>query len=504
MMGKITTGFQPNLSELEAIANQIGNEDSEQLIIPDSVYDNLPLSMGSLCEFFEKGHDRDVFLTAMLCGDSGILSNVVFQNSSDFHYINLFALITAPAGNGKGSAKWVEKLYRDIDDRILAESEEEVLEWHRANLVAQTDGKAVKSAIAPTRKTLYLAVDTSARAFIDRLRANDGAGIIFDTETATMLNAAKQDWGNTIQTYLKGFENETITIDRKGCDPIRITNPRFSAFISGTPEATKRLINSPENGLFSRFIHYYFNAPAIWKAHQPTEQSMRRDSAFQDAAKKRNELHKKLCSSQIPLFVNILSEQWEEIDCTFRNKLTVLFSQGANPLLSATVKRSAVICEKICCILAVLRHFESGTLEMTISPSTKDVTCAIQLTHTYFAHALRVASSESGILKVTSDSGISGESLLLWEVLPDDIFGVPEIEIAAPELKGKDRTRQRRMKELIEAGLVERVDKTHFKKLDADSRQRRQPTTEPVITEKENRVILEDQIEPENTKLVFS
>jgi len=221
----------------------------DSLIIPQSVYDNLPGLLSDICEHFAVGFERDVFLTAAITVCSGILSNVIFHHRDKWYHLNLYALIVASAGSGKGDAGLAWNLAELIDDRVYKESEAAIAEWETLrdsvdaiksrNKKLKPDAKAEPVPDLPARpplRTLRIAVNSSARGFIDRLQANGGAGVLSDPELKTLNIARKQEWGDS-EVYLKGFQNEDVDLDRAGGVCIRIRKPHwFGEIISASRE----------------------------------------------------------------------------------------------------------------------------------------------------------------------------------------------------------------------------------------------------------------------------
>jgi Protein of unknown function (DUF3987) len=282
--------------------NQEGAPDDEQLLIPESVFDSLPQPLRTLCAFFEDGFERDVFLTAALAVTSGILSEVIYKHRDGWKGVNLFAMVIAPPSSGKGDAAHAKRLGEKIDARLLEESVCNISEWEqlkkrveaieRYNATHKDQKEVPEIGAKPPFRRLFIAANASHRAQLDRLRDNNGTGMIFDTELITFLTANGQDWGQAYDNYLKAFHNKTISLDRAGDVSRVVSNPRFGVFLSGTPNSLARMFKSGvEDGLFSRFMPYVFAVKPVWRSQAPQQGFDAREAAFETAATLFDELH---------------------------------------------------------------------------------------------------------------------------------------------------------------------------------------------------------------------
>jgi hypothetical protein len=95
--------------------------------------------------------------------------------------------------------------------------------------------------------------------------------------------------------------------------------------------------------------------------------------------------------------------------------------------LHASLRRDAVIAQRIACILAVLRNAEEVGSLNSLNPSDEDVEIGISLALVYLAHAFRVADK----LPVPAKSELSGPQLQFLATLPErgskhDYYAVAE------------------------------------------------------------------------------
>jgi hypothetical protein len=453
----------PFTSDIDGKTDGLAPESDMRLSIPQTVYDGLPGILRDICDYFPDGHERDVVLTSLLVVSSGILGNVRFPHKDRWYHVNLFALITADTGSGKGNAALGEKLYEQIENRLKAQHDAALADWEAkkkeieaVKLRNKTHSRTKEEleevpelGPKPPLHTLTLAANSSARGFIDRLEMNNGAGIQVETETMTLNINRKQDWGES-DLYLKAFHNDTIKLDRKGGECVRIRDPHFATIMTGTPNATRELIPSAEDGLFSRFIHYQYQAPAVWHSQRPTKLSEARDQTLKMAGVSMDQLHQYL-EAKGQLVVRIPDKQWDIIDRMCSAATEVLVLNRSNTFLHASVRRAAIIAARIACILAVLRHFERGFLgeKASIETDETDMHCATLLASTYLAHAIELATK----LRVEAKANLSGAELTVYTSLPQEPEKVTTKDLS--ECTGFDiRKVQRILRTLKSKGCV--------------------------------------------------
>jgi Protein of unknown function (DUF3987) len=454
----------PFTSDIGDKTEGLAPDADERLTIPQSVYEELPGVLSKVCEYFPEGYERDVFFTGAIVVCSGVLSRVKFPHRDKKYHLNLYALITAGTGSGKGDAVLAEKLCAQIEKRLQEEWQTDMAEWKAKR--KEVEAIKVKNRIhaqkkepledapelgpQPQLRTISIAANSSARGFIDRLAINKGEGVLFETETKTLLITRKQDWGET-EAYLKGFHNEPFKLDRKGGECIRIPVPHFAAIFTGTPQATIQFIPSAEDGLFSRFMHYRYEPPTTWRSQRPTRRHEARDVALNHAGRTMDELRQYLAGRREFLFVRLSEKQWDMIDDEFRGATEALDANGSDKFLLANVRRSALIAARISCILAVLRHFENDLLaeQDEITVEDREVQSAITLARTYLAHAIELA----GTLKVPAQSNLTGHELSIFMVIPEEPASITSEEIAI-KTGSSLRKVQRTLKTLMPKGCL--------------------------------------------------
>jgi hypothetical protein len=421
--------------------NQTANVDDEGLF-PQSVYNNLPTLLKNSCAVFNDRHEKDIFLLGALTVIGGAFHNLYAYNDVDKKRVaaNLFSFIVAPPASGKGALNYSKKIVAKIVESFAALNK---------TLGSKETGK------------LSIPGNISSAGLIKLLQQNKGAGIIVESEIDTLVNVMKQDWGNYSDILRSAFENESTSLYRKTeKEHIEVESVKLSLAVSGTPNQFKSLMGSTENGLFSRGCYYVFDNPShqlacFGRMKQVAAKDL--DDLFADFAEIADtyyNAHLKYDRIEV-----IFSEsQLNEIQTALQAEYNRISKFGE---LSSNIKRSFVIAMKVATILTFLAECETGSVNEKLDCSKMALSVAIDfmkinLNHSYKAFEL-LPKKDKGRLKVN-------QARLHFE-LPTEFTRQEAIAIAS-QLGIKERTMDDHLKVFKEKGLVEKMDKEKYIKLD--------------------------------------
>lgn len=415
-------------------------------LLPAEVYTALPPMLGRVVAVLERDpetepHERDVFLTAALPVVAGALPNVETVGREGHEGVNLYTVIVAEAGSGKGAMRYGRDLGREIDRRLYDESVAERARWHQRC----KDGEAEPE---PSPVSFFVSGNSSARAIVDALAANP-CGVMVESEIRTVSATLKQDWGSFADILLKSFHREAVSITRKKNERVRVEHPALSVCLSGTPEAVRELIPGVEDGLFSRIAFYRFGSVERWRSQQPRAEASELHTALMLAARSLDSLHATLSQRMVPLVVELTPHQWERHTGAF----TRLFSL-TDPVLSASVKRSGVIAVRIAAVLAVLRVWEAEGSRIRereeVTVSDTEAAAGVMLAASYLRHAVAIAAS----LPKRGGTRMHGRKQAFFDALPMGVFRTAAaLEIAA-QLGIQERRAKVYLRTFTDAGLL--------------------------------------------------
>ena len=390
-----------NTAKMQSAEQQPSQPDDDPLedylkttpTIPDEVYEALPHILKEGARAFTDKRKRDVFFTGAISIISGCLPKVTGIYFNERVYPHLYTFIIAPAASGKGVLKNAKRLGDKYHQKILLQSrdgqkiyESELAEYKRLEFKKNKGEPAPEKPQPPPFKIVFIPADCSQARMVEHLQANDGQGIICETEADTMSGAKKQDWGDYSPILRSAFHHEKISISRKtGNEYVEINEPRLAVALSGTPAQAPRLISSAEDGLFSRFLFYAFKNNIEWQDPSPKSNTIVYNDHFEALSDQILQLINLL--EQSPTMVELQPSQWQIINTTFPKMLSEVVTFTSEDA-AGVVYRLGLVLFRICMIFSALRKHENGDMTETIICTDEDFNTALIIVQTYLQHSL--------------------------------------------------------------------------------------------------------------------
>ena len=445
-------------SEMQSVQSvQSGSKEDKSPMIPDEVYDNLPGTLKESCEVFS-GRERDVYLTSALSVISGGLSNVQGLYSQNIVYPNLYSFIMAPAASGKGSMNYAQSLgdcyqsileTKNLEAKANYQKDLEVYNFKKRNAKNEEAIRSLEKPEEPKFKTFFIPGNTSSAMIYKHLQFNEGSGCISETETDTLTNALKQEWGGFSDVLRKAFHHETISLSRRtDLEYSKIDEPKFSLSITGTPDQIKSILSSTQNGLASRFMFYSFNTPPKWRTTYTQNISQSKQNQF---LKFTHDLCDKF-SSQSSRQFNLTQSQGEKLDNTYKEILEEKYQSYLGDS-GSLVLRLGLITYKIAMVLSAVR-----TDEPKMECEDRDFETAMELTKVYLVHGLNVFE------KINNRENKLPLNEERWmNKLPKE-FTTGEAISIAKKLGIKERTVYKKLRDYLDNGLLKKVETGVYRK----------------------------------------
>jgi hypothetical protein len=350
-------------------------------LIPQGVYENLPRFLKECCSYFIDNRQRDVFLTASWGVLGGSFSNVQGRYSDGTLYPGLYVIIAAPPASGKGTLSLVKRLARPLHKSLSRNPTQPITQENQEENAEQRKPHAEVE-----DKLLFLPADISSAMFIELLEKNGGRGILFETEADTLVNTLKQEWGYIDANLRAGFQHEAISLARKTDKRIiKIEVPKLSMVLSGTLGQIISLIQSTDNGLFSRFIFYVYRQDFKWRDVTPCYNCPNPEDVYLKKGEELLEIVK--FTEAHPMEFILSAEQWVRFNKYFvpimREYPTIHGDDAAG-----VIARMGIITFRLAMILSIVRRWESKNPDPKLQCSDQDFTIAFQLAEIYSQHAL--------------------------------------------------------------------------------------------------------------------
>ena len=457
----IKSAYENNTSEFGKLQSvqfvQSCSKEDKSPMIPEEVYEKLPPVLRESCDVFS-GRERDVYLTSALSVISGGLSNVQGLYAQNIVYPNLYSFIIAPAASGKGSMNYAQSLgdcYQsrlettNIQARASYQKEMEVYNFKKRNARNEQDIRNLEKPEEPKFKTFFIPGNTSSAMIYKHLQFNEGSGCISETETDTLTNALKQEWGGFSDVLRKAFHHETISLSRRtDLEHAKIEEPKFSLSITGTPDQVKSILSSTQDGLASRFIFYSFNTPPKWRTTYTQNITQSKKNQF---LKFTQDLCDKFSSQSNRLF-NLTESQGQTLDNTYSELLDEKYNSYHGDSGSLVV-RHGLITYKIAMVLSAVR-----TDEPVMECEDRDFETAMELTKVYLAHGLNVFE------KINNRENKLPLNEERWmNKLPKEFTSSEAISIAK-KLGIKERTAYKKLRDYVGIGLLKKVKTGIYRK----------------------------------------
>ncbi|NNF32816.1 MAG: DUF3987 domain-containing protein, partial [Saprospiraceae bacterium] len=228
-------------------------------MIPEWIYKEIPEILKPSLILIENERERDLLFLSLLIVVSSVLGDSKTQYGSQDIFAHLYLFVVARAASGKGSMDLARLIAVRLDEYMLKQHMKE----KRSTSSIGGEEKVILISNKEDVHSLLIAGNVSSAGLTTDLLLNGGCGLIIETEADTISNSNEQKWGDTSVMLRKAFHHEMISTSRKE-ESIKIPYPRLGICLAGTPNQLTRLLQSVENGLFSRFIFYLYSTPPVW------------------------------------------------------------------------------------------------------------------------------------------------------------------------------------------------------------------------------------------------
>ena len=392
-----------------------------------STYNRLPDKLKFIGNLY-KDRNADVVLLSTITALSSLAYFMKGLYHDKYQYPNLNAFIIAPPAQGKGNAQ--------VAERICSEYE------YMFKSGYSFDNQSFRHIIAGNNSYANL---------IMSINQCSGRGLIFETEGDVVSQNFKNDWGDYTTVLRQMFHNETVRYERKtGSTAIKIKEPKLALLLTMTPGQLQALVQSRENGMFSRVLFYHYNDIFSYKSPRPnTAKTSIVDKAISDIASHYLDLHSKSSNKEIEF--DLSEDQWKYFDTVNKARFSVWPAHYGEENRDI-ITRLAIIMFKIAMVLTSTRLASSQYIKK-VKCKQDDLETAKEITNVLFYHALSVIKlMPKPRLNTSPEPPLLREILLKLEVE----FTTKEFVTQAIEHGVKERTANR---------WLTREDFTSFKKV---------------------------------------
>lgn len=425
--------------------------------LPIAVYDNLPELLSEGCNFFEDANERDLFFLGLLTAISACMPNVSGRYAKYMLQANLFLMIVAPAASGKGNLTWSFKAVEDIIRRSDEEFDEEMLRYQDA--LEQPEGPKPKK---PVYKSLMIPGNSSAPAVMQALSENGGRGLIFETEADTIANTMQNDWGNYSDIVRRAFHHERLSFRRRHENQhYTIKHSYLSIVLSGTPDQVRSLLQSTENGFFSRILFYDFKSKLEFRDPFDNDNDTVFLNYMESRLPQRIKALYERCNSLERVEFTITQDQRCQFNASFKQWLLESeYMIGTDSV--PTIIRLAVITFRIAMILTAVRSLDTLTDKEVLICKDEDFASSLQIVDCLRMHAFKLIA---GMKRANRGfKGFSNDQQRTYYLYLPNQFSRREADERAKAIRLNPKTAEKYLEDYRNSGLLEHVKHGEYKK----------------------------------------
>lgn len=367
------------------------------------------------CEYFkpvlatmDDAESKDKMILGTIDVNSGMIPNYYGIYGGHTIYPPMYIIFYGPSASRKGEIGCCSAIAKPLKNEIIGQYQQEMDEYREAHAIWESKGgKAADKAERgeepkePEYRSPIIPANSSASAAYQALNANDGWGIMFETEASTLTHSLLSDYGDYSDGLLKAFHHESIPMNRvKDKIHIDIENPRLAIGLTCTPGQLPKLFPTFEDGLGNRFLYYGLNRKLVWinpfkKIDKPLEE------VYEDLGKESLDLYhemKNLGNRRIQFLLK--NEQIEQFNRFFSDLLMEQFSMLGDGITSF-IFRLGISTFRIAMTLTMLRRYsdrEEGKPlfadnEQAIICGDKDFFIAMTIMNTLVNHTATIYSA---------------------------------------------------------------------------------------------------------------
>ncbi len=431
-------------------------------LFPDEVFLNLPPHAAEAVKHSKKNRERDISLLSFITIVSALNPDIFGLYRGKQLYMNLATLIVAPHAAGKGEMNTPSPILHPFEFEKQKEQESLYEAYYKALKKwkeSKKNGEEIPKPKKPGRKMIRL--PKTSYAAVVKLMFYNASMLFFSSEADTLNNLFAQAWGDWSALLRQAAHHERHPYYNKTNDEhYDLVQPKLSTLLSGTPSQIKTLVDSVENGLFSRFIFYYFTERSEFE--NPFTQQINLTEYYENLGKEIME-HFELLHSNMPhvgeiefRFTIEQQEDFYEFFCSQQKELR----ETVGDQTEGSLFRLGNSFFRIAMILTALRKTETDNGILICEDV--DYHTAKLMTKVFIEHVVCV----SGLLpKTQKDAKVTDRvNPAFIKDLPDE-FQTKEAFKLAKNYNISRRTVYRILNDMERAGVLSKPKQGHYKKI---------------------------------------
>ena len=426
--------------------------------IPVNVYEKLPQLLKDCLDPIIDDRQKDMFLLSALTVIGGCLENYSGLYDGRNTYPNLYSFIVAPAASGKGVMSNAKRITSRLQDQI-DEANSKAEQDYKAAMKEFRQSEDQEEPAKPTKNILFVPGNSTTAAIVDSFINSNEKLIMFETEADSVASSKGQFNAGFSEILRCAFHHEPYATNRKCNDGIRqIKKPKLSIVLSGTANQVVNIINSTENGLFSRFMYYAFDESLTFKNVAPNGRIPDLDKYFEGMSNNFLAFFNEMNRRNITF--SFTQEQWGKFVGKY-TYITDVFNAARYQLkdVNSIITRNGIITFRIAMILTALRIYVIGNTDSEYLCTDEDFEIALKIADTIFAHSIIILKS----LPVSANTIINTSLLSFYKMLPEKFIRMEAVELGQ-KLNLSARTCDGYLKQLFTENKLKKLSPGKYQK----------------------------------------
>lgn len=328
----------------------------------------LPPQFKVIIDTLDTEEEQILYVLSMIAATSSLFTKIHGIYGRQKVYSNLFFICQAPPASGKSLMASARTALGKIHEELIKESR--LNQTLYKEQVVQAIKSKLPAPVKPPFTILFMPGNCTSSKMIQHIQENGlNPILILETEVSTLATANKSQYGDFSDIVRKAFQGETVSYTRKFNDEfVEVNEPKLAIVLSGTPDQVTKLIGTPEDGTFSRFLFYSFTGLDEWK-----EMNCKDCVNLTDLLVSQQEEYCKLWKyfSDRDVLFELTQSQWEEVNGSFKEEYNLAKLSG-NVYAKGAVKRHGLILFKMCLVLTALRAFNESDKDRVIECADRD------------------------------------------------------------------------------------------------------------------------------------
>ena len=303
----------------------------------------------------------------MILGSLNLVSGILPKSLYSIYdrrrvYAPLYNILYGGFATKKGDLEACKQLVVPIKNemRRLYEAQKDTYDQEMAAWENAPKGGRGPAPVEPVMRTPFVAANSSTSAIYRTLDANEGWGLMFETEADTLTNMlSKSDYGDYSDLLRKAHHHECSTMVRVSEHlNIEIEEPRLSVLLTCTGSQLPLLLpaSNVANGLASRFLFYALPESKVEFRNVFEGNDVPIEDIYKQLGQKTLSLYHALLDREShPIQFLMTHPQQKEFVDTFNDVLKEQFAMLGNGI-QGFIFRLALECYRYAMVLTALRR----------------------------------------------------------------------------------------------------------------------------------------------------